>query len=215
MPTGSILKRRRCGDPHRLNRAVAPGYECARPATPPRCSAGQPGRRQSVIPDVVMPDENAFDLLPRIGRSGFDLPVIMRAQNTFMTAVRASGGAPTVSARRSISRKSRSSAALSEPRAPAAVGQGRDLESSLVAARRRCRKSAAGRAPDADRSHGDDLRGSTGGELVAPRCTITASAAADRSSPSTWRRSRATSSGQAVQAGKGGTTGANTRSASR
>jgi two-component system, NtrC family, nitrogen regulation response regulator GlnG len=44
-----------------------------------------------VISDVVMPDENAFDLLPRIKKMRPDLPVIlMSAQNTFMTAVRAS-----------------------------------------------------------------------------------------------------------------------------
>jgi two-component system nitrogen regulation response regulator GlnG len=44
-----------------------------------------------VITDVVMPDENAFDLLPRIKRARPDLPVVvMSAQNTFMTAIRAS-----------------------------------------------------------------------------------------------------------------------------
>jgi two-component system nitrogen regulation response regulator GlnG len=44
-----------------------------------------------VITDVVMPDENAFDLLPRIKRVRPELPiVVMSAQNTFMTAIRAS-----------------------------------------------------------------------------------------------------------------------------
>src|SRR4051794_476652 len=44
-----------------------------------------------IITDVVMPDENAFDLLPRIKRVRPELPVIvMSAQNTFMTAIRAS-----------------------------------------------------------------------------------------------------------------------------
>jgi two-component system, NtrC family, nitrogen regulation response regulator GlnG len=44
-----------------------------------------------VLTDVVMPDENAFDLLPRIKKLRPDLPVIvMSAQNTFMTAIRAS-----------------------------------------------------------------------------------------------------------------------------
>jgi two-component system nitrogen regulation response regulator GlnG len=44
-----------------------------------------------VITDVVMPDENAFDLLPRIKRARPDLPcIVMSARNTFMTAVRAS-----------------------------------------------------------------------------------------------------------------------------
>src|SRR6201982_1312902 len=49
------------------------------------------GRGDRVITDVVMPDENAFDLLPRIKKLRPDLPVIvMSAQNTFMTAIRAS-----------------------------------------------------------------------------------------------------------------------------
>jgi len=46
-----------------------------------------------VITDVIMPDENAFDMLPRIRRARPDLPVlVMSAQNTFMTAIKASEG---------------------------------------------------------------------------------------------------------------------------
>ena len=38
-----------------------------------------------------MPDENAFELLPRMKKLRPDLPIIvMSAQNTFMTAIRAS-----------------------------------------------------------------------------------------------------------------------------
>jgi two-component system, NtrC family, nitrogen regulation response regulator GlnG len=49
------------------------------------------GEGDLVITDVVMPDENAFDLVPRIKKVRPDLPiVIMSAQNTFMTAIRAS-----------------------------------------------------------------------------------------------------------------------------
>jgi two-component system nitrogen regulation response regulator GlnG len=49
------------------------------------------GEGDLVITDVVMPDENAFELLPRIRKSRPDLPVIvMSAQNTFMTAIKAS-----------------------------------------------------------------------------------------------------------------------------
>ena len=49
------------------------------------------GEGDLVITDVVMPDENAFDLLPRIKKIRPNLPVIvMSAQNTFMTAIRAS-----------------------------------------------------------------------------------------------------------------------------
>ncbi len=44
-----------------------------------------------VITDVVMPDENAFELLPRIKKLRPELPIIvMSAQNTFMTAIKAS-----------------------------------------------------------------------------------------------------------------------------
>lgn len=43
-----------------------------------------------VITDVVMPDENAFDMIPRIKKIRPDLPIIvMSAQNTFMTAITA------------------------------------------------------------------------------------------------------------------------------
>jgi two-component system nitrogen regulation response regulator GlnG len=49
------------------------------------------GEGDLIITDVVMPDENAFDLLPRIKKLRPELPIIvMSAQNTFMTAIRAS-----------------------------------------------------------------------------------------------------------------------------
>ena len=49
------------------------------------------GEGDLVITDVVMPDENAFDLLPRIKKLRPNLPVlVMSAQNTFLTAIRAS-----------------------------------------------------------------------------------------------------------------------------
>jgi DNA-binding NtrC family response regulator len=35
-----------------------------------------------VITDVVMPDENAFDLIPRIRKARPDLPIIVRARDT-------------------------------------------------------------------------------------------------------------------------------------
>ncbi|RYB05030.1 nitrogen regulation protein NR(I) [Lichenibacterium ramalinae] len=51
----------------------------------------QAGDGDLVITDVVMPDENAFELLPRIKKLRPDLPIIvMSAQNTFMTAIKAS-----------------------------------------------------------------------------------------------------------------------------
>src|SRR5579885_2351831 len=49
------------------------------------------GEGDLVITDVVMPDDNAFELLPRIKRLRPDLPIIvMSAQNTFMTAIKES-----------------------------------------------------------------------------------------------------------------------------
>jgi two-component system nitrogen regulation response regulator GlnG len=94
MPSGSIL----VADDDAairtvLNQALArAGYEvrsCGNAATLWRWVSQGDG--DLVITDVVMPDENAFELLPRIKKLRPDLPVIvMSAQNTFMTAVRAS-----------------------------------------------------------------------------------------------------------------------------
>jgi two-component system nitrogen regulation response regulator GlnG len=48
------------------------------------------GEGDVVITDVVMPDENAFDLIPRIKKLRPELPIIvMSAQNTLMTALTA------------------------------------------------------------------------------------------------------------------------------
>ncbi|MEZ5828842.1 MAG: nitrogen regulation protein NR(I) [Hyphomicrobiales bacterium] len=48
------------------------------------------GEGDLVITDVIMPDESAFDLIPRVKKLRPDLPIIvMSAQNTFMTAITA------------------------------------------------------------------------------------------------------------------------------
>ncbi len=48
------------------------------------------GEGDAIITDVVMPDENAFDLIPRIKKLRPELPIIvMSAQNTLMTALTA------------------------------------------------------------------------------------------------------------------------------
>jgi two-component system, NtrC family, nitrogen regulation response regulator GlnG len=48
------------------------------------------GEGDVVITDVIMPDENAFDLIPRIKKARPELPIIvMSAQNTLMTALSA------------------------------------------------------------------------------------------------------------------------------
>src|SRR5215207_3379447 len=50
----------------------------------------QEGEGQLVITDVVMPDENGLDLVPRIRKLRPDLRIIvMSAQTTLLTAVRA------------------------------------------------------------------------------------------------------------------------------
>ncbi len=94
MPSGSIL----VADDDAavrtvLNQALSrAGYDvrsCGNAATLWRWVSQGDG--DLIITDVVMPDENAFDLLPRIKKARPDLPVIvMSAQNTFMTAIRAS-----------------------------------------------------------------------------------------------------------------------------
>lgn len=49
------------------------------------------GEGDLVVTDVIMPDGNVFDLMPRITQHRPDLPIIvMSAQNTFMTAIKAS-----------------------------------------------------------------------------------------------------------------------------
>src|SRR3569623_628018 len=48
------------------------------------------GEGDLLITDVAMPDGNAFDVMPKIKKLRPDLPVVvMSAQNTFMTAIRA------------------------------------------------------------------------------------------------------------------------------
>src|SRR6476620_8957391 len=94
MPTGTIL----VADDDAairtvLNQALArAGYEVRSTGTASalwRWIAA--GEGDLVVTDVVMPDENAFDVLPRIKKLRPDLPIIvMSAQNTFMTAIKAS-----------------------------------------------------------------------------------------------------------------------------
>lgn len=49
------------------------------------------GEGELLISDVAMPDGNAFEIMPKIKKLRPDLPiVVMSAQNTFMTAIRAS-----------------------------------------------------------------------------------------------------------------------------
>ena len=95
MPSGNIL----VADDDAAIRTVLSqalsraGYEvrsCGNAATLWRWASQ--GEGDLVITDVVMPDEDAFSLLPRLKKMRPELPVIvMSAQNTFMTAIKASG----------------------------------------------------------------------------------------------------------------------------
>ena len=89
------------------------------------------GEGDLVVTDVVMPDENVFDVLPRIRKQRPKLPVIvMSAQNTLLTAVNAAEiGAfdyvpkpfdlddMTATAKRALSRPADSEAAKAQARA--------------------------------------------------------------------------------------------------
>jgi two-component system nitrogen regulation response regulator GlnG len=89
------------------------------------------GEGDLVITDVVMPDENVFDVLPRIRKLRPNLPVIvMSAQNTLLTAVNAAEGGVfdyipkpfdlddmTATARRALARPADSEAAKAQARA--------------------------------------------------------------------------------------------------
>ena len=84
--------RRRRRDPDRdLARAVARGYRVqATAAAATLWRWIEDGTGDVAIIDVVLPDENTLDLLPRIKQRRRGLPIIvMSAQNALLTAVRA------------------------------------------------------------------------------------------------------------------------------
>jgi two-component system, NtrC family, nitrogen regulation response regulator GlnG len=139
MPTGSIL----IADDDAairtvLNQALSrAGYEvrsCGNAATLWRWISQGDG--ELVITDVVLPDENAFDLLPRIKKARPDLPVVvMSAQNTFMTAIRASERGAYEYLPKPFDLKELIAIvgrALSEPRRPEAAAAKNDEQDSAI-----------------------------------------------------------------------------------
>ncbi|HEX6858982.1 MAG TPA: sigma 54-interacting transcriptional regulator [Caulobacteraceae bacterium] len=91
----------------------------------------QDGEGDLVITDVVMPDENVFDVLPRIRKDRPKLPIIvMSAQNTLLTAVNAADAGAfeyvskpfdldeiTAAARRALARPTDTEASKAQARA--------------------------------------------------------------------------------------------------
>ena len=155
-----------------------------------------------VITDVVMPDENAFDLLPRIKKLRPELPIIvMSAQNTFMTAIRASERGAYEYLPKPFDLKELIAIvgrALAEPkekvREPVeARGPRRDPAGRPFAGD--AGNLSLRRAADADRSDRDDHRRvrHRQGTGRARAARLRQAPRRVRSSRSTWRRSRAIS----------------------
>src|ERR671926_1526640 len=97
------------------------------------------GEGDLVITDVMMPDENAFDLLPRIKKQRPELPIIvMIAQNTFMTAIKASERGAYEYLPKPFDLKELVAVvgrALSRPRTPVANGNGHENDDLPVVGR--------------------------------------------------------------------------------
>src|SRR5882757_8005622 len=160
------------------------------------------GEGDLVITDVVMPDENAFDLLPRIKKMRPNLPVIvMSAQNTFMTAIRASERGAYEYLPKPFDLKELIAIvgrALAEPKERVA-NHADEAEFDSI--------PLVGRSPAMQeiyrvlaRLMQPDLTVMISGESAPARswsharCMTTASGATARSSPSTWQLSHAISS---------------------
>ena len=125
----------------------------------------QEGEGQLVITDVVMPDENGLDLVPRIRKLRPDLRIIvMSAQSTLLTAVRA-----TRTRRLRISAQAVRSQRAGLGGESCALGAGR-IDAAWRASAGGERTLAADRAvgchagdlprpgtPDVDRPHGDGV----------------------------------------------------------
>ena len=160
------------------------------------------GQGDVVITDVVMPDENGLDLIPRIRKIRPELRVIvMSAQNTLLTAVKATerGAFEYLPKPFDLQRADRRRPARAGNAAAGAARHARDEGSAGgKAAADRPLAGDAGDLPDAGAADGHRPDGADHRRVrhrqgagrprparlrQAPRRT--------RSSPSTWRRSRA------------------------
>src|SRR5216684_3434 len=160
------------------------------------------GEGDLVITDVVMPDENAFDLLPRIKKMRPNLPVIvMSAQNTFMTAIRASERGAYEYLPKPFDLKELIAIvgrALAEPKERTSnAADESEFDSIPLVGRSPAMQEiyrVLARLMQTDLTVMISASPAPARSWWRARCTITASGATARSSRSTWRRSRATSS---------------------
>ena len=160
------------------------------------------GEGDLVITDVVMPDENAFDLLPRIKKMRPNLPVIvMSAQNTFMTAIRASERGAYEYLPKPFDLKELIGIvgrALAEPKERVAnPADETEFDSIPLVGRSPAMQEiyrVLARLMQTDLTVMISGESGTGKELVARALHDYGKRATGRSLPSTWRRSRATSS---------------------
>ena len=159
------------------------------------------GEGDVIVTDVHMPDGDALDLLPAIRKRRPELPIIvMSAQNTVLTAIRATEvGAyeylpKPFDLKELIGSVEKSLEDRNAPRTEAEPGE----KQNESAAADRAQPGDAGGLPrhgaaDDDRPDRDDLgrERHRQGTRSPARCTISASAPRGRSSRSTWPRSRA------------------------
>ena len=158
------------------------------------------GEGDLVITDVVMPDENGLDLIPRIRKIRPDLRVVvMSAQSTLMTAVKATQrGAfeylpKPFDLQELLSVVGRALAVSPAPSANAPEPRDADERLPLIGrspAMQEIYRTIA-RLTTADLTVMINGESGTGKELVARALHDYGKRRAGRSSPSTWRRSRA------------------------
>ncbi|XUJ34045.1 sigma 54-interacting transcriptional regulator [Bradyrhizobium japonicum] len=182
------------------------------------------GEGDLVITDVVMPDENAFDLLPRIKKMRPNLPVIvMSAQNTFMTAIRASERGAYEYLPKPFDLKELIAIvgrALAEPKERVSTpDEDAEMEAIPLVGRSPAMQEiyrVLARLMQTDLTVMITGKSGTGKELVARALHDYGKRRNGRSSRSTWRRSRVTSSkSELFGHERGAFTGANTRASGR